>query len=57
MDSFRRAVASMEIPPFDLQDRGLRSLAVGLQMNMAYPLMALTLGYWLMHRFSDLTPA
>ena len=40
-----------------LQDRGLRVLAVGLQMNIAYPLMALTLGYWLMHRFSDLTPA
>ncbi|MBA3868819.1 MAG: hypothetical protein H0X30_06670 [Anaerolineae bacterium] len=40
-----------------LQDRGLRALAVGLQMNIAYPLMALTLGYWLMHRFSDLTPA
>ncbi len=40
-----------------VQDRGLRVLAVGLQMNIAYPLMALTLGYWLMHRFSDLTPA
>jgi len=40
-----------------LQDRSLRALAVGLQMNLAYPLMALTLGYWLMHRFSDLTPA
>jgi nitric oxide reductase subunit B len=40
-----------------VQDRGLRALAVGLQMNIAYPLMALTLGYWLMHRFSDLTPA
>ncbi len=46
------------LPPGDyLQDRGLRALAVGLQMNIAYPLMALTLGYWLMHRFSDLTPA
>lgn len=46
------------LPPGDyLQDRGLRALAVGLQMNLAYPLMALTLGYWLMHRFSDLTPA
>ncbi len=40
-----------------VQDRGLRALAVGLQMNIVYPLMALTLGYWLMHRFSDLTPA
>jgi nitric oxide reductase subunit B len=40
-----------------VQDRGLRALALGLQMNIAYPLMALTLGYWLMHRFSDLTPA
>ncbi len=40
-----------------VQDRGLRAVAVGLQMNTAYPLMALALGYWLMHRFSDLTPA
>lgn len=40
-----------------IQERGLRALAVGLQMNIAYPLMALALGYWLMHRFSDLTPA
>ena len=40
-----------------LQERGLRALAVGVQMNIAYPLMALALGYWLMHRFSDLTPA
>ncbi len=40
-----------------IQERSLRALAVGLQMNIAYPLMALALGYWLMHRFSDLTPA
>ncbi len=40
-----------------LQDRSYRALAVGLQLNIAYPLMALALGYWLMHRFSDLTPA
>jgi nitric oxide reductase subunit B len=46
------------LPPGDyLQDRSLRALALGLQINIAYPLMALTLGYWLMHRFSDLTPA
>jgi nitric oxide reductase subunit B len=40
-----------------LQDRSYRALAVGLQLNIAYPLMALALGYWLMHRFSNLTPA
>ena len=46
------------LPPGDyLQDRGLRVLAVGLHMNIAYPLMAISLGYWLKHRFSDLTPA
>lgn len=38
-----------------MQDRTLRSLAVGLQIYTAFPLMALALGYWLMHRFSDLT--
>ncbi len=37
------------------QDRVLRSVAVGLQLYTAFPLMALALGYWLMHRFSDLT--
>ena len=38
-----------------LQDRVLRSVAVGLQLYTGFPLMALALGYWLMHRFSDLT--
>lgn len=37
------------------QDRVLRSVAVGLQLYTGFPLMALALGYWLMHRFSDLT--
>jgi nitric oxide reductase subunit B len=40
-----------------LQDRLLRGLAVGLNLNVGYMLMALALGYWLMHRFSNLTPA
>ncbi|MCA0454165.1 MAG: hypothetical protein LCI00_09350 [Chloroflexi bacterium] len=37
------------------QDRVLRSVSVGLQLYTGFPLMALALGYWLMHRFSDLT--
>jgi len=42
------------IPTTDyLADRTLRALAVGLNVNVAYVLAALALGYWLMHRFSD----
>ena len=45
------------IPAGDFrQERALRGPAVGLNLYMAYPLMAIALGYWLMHRFSDLTP-
>ncbi len=42
------------IPTTDyLADRGLRALAVGLNFDVAYVLAAVALGYWLMHRFSD----
>lgn len=45
------------IPAGDFgQERVLRGLAVGLNLYLAYPLMAVALGYWLMHRFSDLMP-
>jgi nitric oxide reductase subunit B len=41
------------IQPSDfLADRVLRALAVGLNQNVAYPLAAFALGYWLMRRFS-----
>jgi hypothetical protein len=36
-----------------VQDRVLRTLAVGLQMNVGYPLAAAALGYWLIRRFSS----
>ncbi len=39
-----------------LQDRALRALAVGLNMNVAFPLATVALGFWLMHRFSNVTP-
>ncbi len=39
-----------------LQDRGLRALALGLNVNIAYPVAAVALGFWLMHRFSNVTP-
>ncbi|MEZ4669200.1 MAG: hypothetical protein R3E39_14935 [Anaerolineae bacterium] len=46
------------ITPGDFgQERVLRGLAVGINIYLAYPLMAIALGYWLMHRFSNLTPA
>ncbi|MBZ0284700.1 MAG: hypothetical protein K8L97_28440 [Anaerolineae bacterium] len=45
------------IPASDyLQDRVLRALAVGLNMNVAFPLATVALGFWLMHRFSNVTP-
>jgi nitric oxide reductase subunit B len=34
-------------------DRTLRALAVGINLYVAYVLAAVALGYWLMHRFSD----
>lgn len=34
-------------------DSLLRALAVGVNLNVAYLLAAVALGYWLMHRFSD----
>jgi len=39
-----------------LQDRVLRALSVGLNMNVAFPLATTALGFWLMHRFSNVTP-
>jgi nitric oxide reductase subunit B len=42
------------IQPADyVQDRVLRTLAVGLQMNVGYPMAAVALGYWLIGRFSS----
>ncbi len=40
-----------------VQDRALRSLAAGLNWNVALLLAGAALGFWLMHRFSNLTPA
>jgi nitric oxide reductase subunit B len=36
-----------------VQDRVLRTLAVGLQINVGFPLAAAALGYWLIRRFSS----
>jgi nitric oxide reductase subunit B len=40
-----------------LADRALRALATGLNLYVALPLAAVALGFWLMHRFSNVTPA
>jgi nitric oxide reductase subunit B len=40
-----------------LHDRALRVMALGIEQYIAYLLMALALGFWLMHRFSNITPA
>lgn len=39
-----------------LQTRALQTLAVGVSLYVAYPLMLVALGFWLMHRFSNITP-
>lgn len=45
------------LPPADyVQDRALRALSAGLRINIACPLAAVALGFWLMHRFSNITP-
>ncbi len=44
------------LPPGDyLQDRALRALSTGLMLNIAHPLMAVAVGFWLMRRFSNVT--
>lgn len=35
----------------------LRALVVGVNINLAYPLAGVALAFWLMHRFSNITPA
>jgi nitric oxide reductase subunit B len=45
------------IPPTDfMQDRLLRALAVGLELYIAFPVAAVALAFWLMHRISNITP-
>jgi nitric oxide reductase subunit B len=45
------------IPPNDfMQDRMLRALAVGIQLYIAFPVAAVALAFWLMHRMSNITP-
>lgn len=39
-----------------LRDSGLAALALGLNLNVALTLAAVALGFWLMHRFSNITP-
>lgn len=38
------------------RDSGLAALALGLSLNVALTLAAVALGFWLMHRFSNITP-
>jgi nitric oxide reductase subunit B len=41
------------IQPADyVQDRVLRTLAAGLQLNIAYPIVSAALGFWMIRRFS-----
>jgi nitric oxide reductase subunit B len=49
-------VLGLVAPNNYVDDRILRALAVGLTINVAYPLAAFGLGYWMMRRFSDEEP-
>jgi len=46
-------LAGLVQPADYVADRVWRVLAVGLQFNVAYPLAALALGFWLVRRFSS----
>lgn len=39
-----------------LQTRALQTLSAGITLYVAYPLMLVALGFWLMRRFSHITP-
>ncbi|HEX2905931.1 MAG TPA: hypothetical protein VHO69_03680 [Phototrophicaceae bacterium] len=43
-------------PANEVQVYLLPALITNLQFNVAYPLAAVALGFWLMHRFSNITP-
>ena len=45
-------LAGLVQPADYVQDRVWRLLAVGLQLNVAYPMAGAALGYWLIRRFS-----
>ena len=40
-----------------LRDSMFSALSVGITYNIAYTVSAVALGFWLMHRFSNITPA
>jgi nitric oxide reductase subunit B len=46
-------LAGVMQPPDYIQDRVLRLLAVGLQINIGYPLAVAAVGFWLIRRFSS----
>ncbi len=55
--SLLAALAGLIIPGDFIQARALQTLAAGMIIYVAYPLMAVALGFWLMQRFSNVTPA
>ena len=49
-------IAGLIPTSYFMQDRMLRALAVGLQLYIAFPIAAVSLAFWLMHRVSNITP-
>ncbi|MBI5670757.1 MAG: hypothetical protein HZC41_22415 [Chloroflexi bacterium] len=50
------SLAGLVTPGDFLQTRTLQTLATGINLYVAYPLMLVALAFWLMHRFSNVTP-
>lgn len=50
------SLVGLAAPGDFLQTRTLQTLVAGVNLNVAYPLMAVALGFWLMRRFSNVTP-
>ncbi len=48
-------ISLLSLPDY-LSNQVLRALSLSLNLNIAYPLGAVALGFWLMHRFSNVTP-
>lgn len=54
--SLLAGLAGLIVPGDFIQARALQTLVAGMTLYVAYPLMAVALGFWLMQRFSNVTP-
>lgn len=50
------AAVGLFVPADVMQENILRALVVGINLHVGWVLAAVALGFWLMHRFSNITP-